>query len=124
VIVVDELADLMMIAWADAECSIVRLALKSRAVGIHLVLATQRPDVDVITGLIKANIPTRISSQVASKKNSRTILDRDGAELLLKNGDMLFLPPGQSDLLRVQGIYVSDDEIRRVAAFLSQERAG
>ncbi|MEK6730173.1 MAG: FtsK/SpoIIIE domain-containing protein, partial [Planctomycetota bacterium] len=118
VIVVDELADLMMVASNEVEGSVIRLSQKSRAVGIHLILATQRPSVDVITGLIKSNLPSRISFYVASKVDSRTILDQNGAEKLLGGGDMLFLPPGTSKLVRVQGAYVSDDEVRNVVEYL------
>ena len=121
VIVVDELADMMMVASKEVEVSITRLAQKSRAVGIHIVLATQRPSVDVITGLIKSNLPTRISFQVTSKVDSRTILDRNGAEKLLGCGDLLFVPPGTSDLVRVQGTYVSDPEIKKVAEFVKRQ---
>jgi len=121
VIVVDELADMMMVASKEVEVSITRLAQKSRAVGIHIVLATQRPSVDVITGLIKSNLPTRISFQVTSKVDSRTILDRNGAEKLLGSGDLLFVPPGTSDLIRVQGTYTSDNEIRKVVDFVKQQ---
>jgi DNA segregation ATPase FtsK/SpoIIIE, S-DNA-T family len=120
VIVLDELADLMMIASKEVETSIIRLSQKSRAVGIHLVVATQRPSVDVITGLIKSNLPSRISFHVFSKVDSRTILDQNGAEKLLGKGDMLFLPPGTSKLARVQGTYVSDAEINRVVDYLKQ----
>jgi len=120
VIIVDELADLMMVASKEIEASIIRLSQKSRAVGIHLVVATQRPSVDVITGLIKSNLPSRISFHVFSKVDSRTILDQNGAEKLLGKGDMLFLPPGTSKLSRVQGVYVSDDEINRVVDYLKQ----
>lgn len=122
VIVIDELADLMMAGSKAVEGSITRLAQKSRAVGIHLVLATQRPSVDVITGLIKTNMPSRIAFHVASKTDSRTILDRNGAEALLMQGDMLYLKPGASALIRAQGTYVDEDETRRVVKFL-KERA-
>ena len=120
VIVLDELADLMMVASKEVEASIIRLSQKSRAVGIHLVVATQRPSVDVITGLIKSNLPSRISFHVFSKVDSRTILDQNGAEKLLGKGDMLFLPPGTSKLARVQGTYVSDNEIKNVVDYLKQ----
>jgi S-DNA-T family DNA segregation ATPase FtsK/SpoIIIE len=113
VIVVDELADLMMVSAKDVENSITRLAQKSRAVGIHIILATQRPSTNVITGLIKANLPTRISFQVASKIDSRVVLDQNGAEKLLGFGDMLYLPPRTSMLARGQGAFVADDEIRK-----------
>ncbi len=114
VIVADEMADLMMTAGKDVEQHIIRLAQKSRAVGIHLILATQKPTVDVITGLIKSNLPARLSFQVASKTDSRVVLDENGAEKLLGNGDMLFLWPGTSTLLRGQGTYLGDEEIERV----------
>ena len=114
VIVVDEMADLMMTAGKEVEAHIIRLAQKSRAVGIHLILATQKPTVDVITGLIKSNLPARISFQVASRTDSRVVLDEMGADKLLGNGDMLFLWPGTSQLLRGQGTYLSDDEINSV----------
>jgi S-DNA-T family DNA segregation ATPase FtsK/SpoIIIE len=114
VIVADEMADLMMTAGKDVEQHIIRLAQKSRAVGIHLILATQKPTVDVITGLIKSNLPARISFQVASKTDSRVVLDENGADKLLGNGDMLFLWPGTSTLIRGQGTYLSDDEIDSV----------
>ena len=114
VIVADEMADLMMTAGKDVEQHIIRLAQKSRAVGIHLILATQKPTVDVITGLIKSNLPARIAFQVASRTDSRVVLDEMGADKLLGNGDMLFLLPGTSTLLRGQGTYLSDDEITRV----------
>ncbi len=117
VILIDELADLMMIAAREVETLIARLAQKARAAGIHLVVATQRPSVDVITGLIKANFPSRISYKVSSKVDSRTILDTMGAEKLLGLGDMLFLPPGTSELIRLHGAYISDDEIYRIAEF-------
>jgi DNA segregation ATPase FtsK/SpoIIIE, S-DNA-T family len=118
VIVADEMADLMMTAAKEVEQHIIRLAQKSRAVGIHLVLATQKPTVDVITGLIKSNLPARIAFQVASRTDSRVVLDEMGADKLLGNGDMLFLWPGTSTLLRGQGTYVSDDEINSVIAFV------
>ena len=114
VIVADEMADLMLTAGKDVEQHIIRLAQKSRAVGIHLILATQKPTVDVITGLIKSNLPARIAFQVASRTDSRVVLDEMGADKLLGNGDMLFLLPGTSTLLRGQGTYLSDDEITRV----------
>ncbi len=114
VVIIDELADLMLTSSKEVETSITRLSQKSRAVGIHVILATQRPSVDVITGLIKANMSSRISFHVASKVDSRTILDRNGAEKLLGKGDMLYLPPGTSALVRVQGTYISDREIRDV----------
>ncbi len=116
-IVIDELADLMMMAPKEIETSITRLAQKSRAVGIHIILATQRPSVDVVTGLIKSNLPARISFRVASKVDSRTILDQNGADKLLGSGDMLFLQPGTSKLIRAQGTYISDNEIQRVVDF-------
>ena len=121
VVVIDELADLMMVAAKDVETLIARLAQKARAAGIHLVVATQRPSVDVITGLIKANFPSRISFKVTSKVDSRTILDTMGAEKLLGMGDMLFLPPGSSDLVRLHGAYISDEEILRVATFWQEQ---
>ena len=118
VVVIDELADLMMVVGKKIEELIARLAQKARAAGIHLILATQRPSVDVITGLIKANIPTRIAFQVSSKIDSRTILDRMGAEALLGQGDMLYLPPGSGVPVRVHGAFVSDDEVHRVVEYL------
>ena len=114
VIVADELADLMMTAGKDVEQHIIRLAQKSRADGIHLILATQKPTVDVITGLIKSNLPARIAFQVASRTDSRVVLDEMGADRLLGNGDMLFLSPGTSMLLRGQGTFLSEDEVRKV----------
>ncbi|WP_448217307.1 DNA translocase FtsK [Endozoicomonas sp. 2B-B] len=116
VVVVDEFADMMMIVGKKVEELIARIAQKARAAGIHLILATQRPSVDVITGLIKANVPTRISFQVSSKIDSRTIIDQGGAEQLLGHGDMLYLPPGTSVPIRVHGAFVSDDEVHRVVA--------
>ncbi|MBI4632747.1 MAG: DNA translocase FtsK 4TM domain-containing protein [Deltaproteobacteria bacterium] len=121
VIVIDELADLMMVAQRNVEESLSRLAQMARAAGIHLILATQRPSVDVITGIIKANFPTRISFQVSSKVDSRTILDQHGAEKLLGSGDMLFIPPGASKLIRIHGAYVSDKEIERVVEFVTKQ---
>lgn len=121
IVVIDELADLMMVASHDVEESLTRLAQMARAAGIHLILATQRPSVDVITGLIKANFPTRISFQVSSKIDSRTIIDQTGAEQLLGAGDMLFIPPGTSRLVRIHGAYVSDDEISRVVEFIKMQ---
>lgn len=121
VVIIDELADLMMVAGKKIEELIARLAQKARAAGIHLILATQRPSVDVITGLIKANIPTRISFQVSSRVDSRTILDQAGAETLLGQGDMLFLPPGTSVPIRVHGAFVDDGEVHRVVEFLKEQ---
>jgi S-DNA-T family DNA segregation ATPase FtsK/SpoIIIE len=120
IIIIDELADLMMVSAKDVENTITRLAQKSRAVGIHLIVATQRPSVDVVTGLIKANLPSRLAFQTASKVDSRTILDRNGAEKLLGRGDMLFLPPGSAKLIRGQGAFTSDEEIRRVTTLIAQ----
>lgn len=121
VVVIDELADLMMISSREVEESITRLAQMARAVGIHLLLATQRPSVDVLTGIIKANFPARISFQVTSKVDSRTILDTIGAEHLLGAGDMLFLPPGSSKLVRIHGAFVSSGEINRIVEFLRKQ---
>jgi len=121
VIIVDELADLMMAGSREVEASITRLAQKSRAVGIHVILATQRPSVDVITGLIKANMPCRISFKVASKVDSRTILDQNGADKLLGQGDMLYLAPRTSNLLRAQGAFVADAEVKRVVDYLKSK---
>jgi S-DNA-T family DNA segregation ATPase FtsK/SpoIIIE len=120
VVIIDELADLMMIVGKKVEELIARLAQKARASGIHLVLATQRPSVDVITGLIKANIPTRIAFQVSAKVDSRTILDQMGAESLLGHGDMLYLPPGTSMPTRIHGAFVSDQEVHRVVDALKR----
>jgi len=121
VVVIDELADLMMVASNEVEESIARLAQMARAVGIHLILATQRPSVDVITGLIKANLPSRISFRVSSKTDSRTILDGNGAEALLGKGDMLFLPPASSRCIRLHGPYISEQESARLASFLRKQ---
>jgi len=123
VVLVDELADLMMVAGNEVEESIARLAQMARAVGIHLILATQRPSVDVITGLIKANLPSRISFRVSSKTDSRTILDGNGAEQLLGRGDMLFLPPASSRCIRLHGAYISEQETARLASFLRKQGA-
>ena len=121
VIVIDELADLMMVVGKKIEELIARLAQKARAAGIHLILATQRPSVDVITGLIKANIPTRIAFQVSSKIDSRTVLDQMGAETLLGMGDMLYMASGTGLPIRVHGAFVSDDEVHRVVSYLKEQ---
>ncbi|MGB0123063.1 MAG: FtsK/SpoIIIE domain-containing protein, partial [Silvibacterium sp.] len=121
IIIIDELADLMMLDKANVEEAITRLAQMARAVGIHLVLATQRPSVDVITGLIKANVPTRMSFRLATKVDSRTILDSNGAESLLGRGDMLFLPPGTSRLQRVHAPFVTEQEIAAVVEFWKKQ---
>ena len=120
-ILIDELADLMMLERANVEECITRLAQMARAVGMHLVLATQRPSVDVITGLIKANFPSRISFRVATRVDSRTVLDSMGAEHLLGKGDMLFLPPGSSRLTRVHGAFVTEAETNRVVDFWKKQ---
>jgi S-DNA-T family DNA segregation ATPase FtsK/SpoIIIE len=122
VIIIDEFADLMMVASKDVEDSVTRIAQKARAVGIHLIIATQRPSVDVITGVIKANFPSRISYQVASKIDSRTILDTQGSEKLLGNGDMLFLPPGTARIKRIHGAYVSEREINDIVDFVKKNQ--
>jgi S-DNA-T family DNA segregation ATPase FtsK/SpoIIIE len=121
VAIIDEFADLMMASSSDLETPVARIAQMARAVGIHLVLATQRPSREVITGLIKANFPTRIAFKVASRINSQIILDENGAESLLGNGDMLFLPPGTSHLIRAQGSYISDEDINRVITFICDQ---
>jgi S-DNA-T family DNA segregation ATPase FtsK/SpoIIIE len=118
VIIIDELADLMMLASRDVEITLTRLAQMARAAGIHLILATQRPSVDVLTGIIKANFPTRLTFQVSSKTDSRTIIDTNGAENLLGSGDMLFLPPGTAKLQRIHGAYISEEELIRITTFL------
>jgi len=123
VIVIDELADLMLVAPADIENGIARLAQLSRAVGIHMIIATQRPSVNVITGTIKANMPARIAFQVAQKIDSRTILDANGADKLLGKGDMLFLPPGTSKLIRAQGTLTTDQEIKDIVGFIKEQGA-
>jgi S-DNA-T family DNA segregation ATPase FtsK/SpoIIIE len=123
IVIVDEFADLMSVARDQIENAITRLAQLSRAVGIHLILATQRPSVDVITGVIKANLPARVSFKVASKVDSRTVLDMNGAETLLGKGDMLFLQPGKEDLVRIQGALVKDAEIERVVEFIKAQGA-
>jgi len=120
VIIIDELADLMMSAAKEIEAYIVRLAQKSRAVGIHIVLATQRPQATVVTGLIKSNMPTRIGFRVAARLDSRIVLDQNGAETLLGEGDMLFLKPGTSDLVRAQGTFVDESEIKRIVKYLKE----
>ena len=121
IVVVDELADLMMVSAGEVQTSLVRLAQIARAVGIHLIVATQRPSVDVVTGLIKANFPTRIAFQMASKVDSRTVLDSNGAEQLLGRGDMIFVPPGASKPMRVHGAWVGDDEVKAVCDFLRKQ---
>jgi S-DNA-T family DNA segregation ATPase FtsK/SpoIIIE len=121
VVIIDELADLMMIAKKEVEISIARIAQKARAAGIHLVIATQRPSTDVVTGLIKANLPSRVSFQLASYVDSKTILDRAGAERLLGQGDMLFIPPGVSQTVRLHGAYLDDDEIGKITSFLKSQ---
>lgn len=122
VIIIDELADLMMVASRDVEVALTRLAQMARAAGIHLILATQRPSVDVLTGIIKANFPTRLTFQVSSKTDSRTIIDTNGAENLLGMGDMLFLPPGTGRLQRIHGAYISETELGRIIDHLKQQQ--
>ncbi|MFO7988138.1 MAG: DNA translocase FtsK [Thermodesulfobacteriota bacterium] len=122
VVIVDELSDLMMVASKDVEFALTRLAQMARAAGIHIIIATQRPSADVLTGTIKANFPTRISFQVSSKVDGRIIMDQGGAESLLGNGDMLFCPPGTGKIMRIQGAYISEKEIARVTGFLKEQR--
>jgi S-DNA-T family DNA segregation ATPase FtsK/SpoIIIE len=122
VVIIDELADLMLTASKEIEEPIARLAQMARAVGIHLVVATQRPSVDVITGVIKANFPARIAYLVAQKVDSRTILDQGGADQLLGNGDMLFLPPGMPKPIRIQNAFISTDEVDRIAEFIGNQK--
>jgi S-DNA-T family DNA segregation ATPase FtsK/SpoIIIE len=122
VVIIDELADLMMVASRDVEMALTRLAQMARAAGIHLILATQRPSVDVLTGIIKANFPTRLTFQVSSRTDSRTIIDANGAENLLGNGDLLFLPPGTAKLQRIHGPYISDEEVNRITQFLRDQQ--
>src|SRR5699024_2897241 len=118
VVIIDELADLMMVASKDVEAAITRIAQMARAAGIHLIIATQRPSVDVITGIIKASIPSRIAFSVSSSTDSRTIIDSQGAEKLLGRGDMLFLPSGRSKPLRLQGAFLSDDEVTDIVEYI------
>ena len=122
VVIIDELADLMLVAQNEVENTITRLAQLSRAVGIHMIIATQRPSVDVITGVIKANLPARISFKVASKVDSRTVIDMNGADKLLGKGDMLFVEPGNPKPIRAQGCLVSDEEIHKIADFIRTQR--
>ena len=122
VLIIDELADLMMAASRNVEVALTRLAQMARAAGIHLILATQRPSVDVLTGIIKANFPTRLTFQVSSKTDSRTIIDTNGAENLLGDGDMLFLPPGTAKLQRIHGAYISEAELARITEFLKDQK--
>jgi S-DNA-T family DNA segregation ATPase FtsK/SpoIIIE len=122
VLFVDELADLMMTVQAEVETPLALLAQKARAIGIHVVLATQRPSVNVITGLIKANFPSRIAFRVASKVDSRTILDQNGAEALLGYGDMLWIPPGKNDPMRIQGAFIATEETERLMAWYRDQR--
>jgi S-DNA-T family DNA segregation ATPase FtsK/SpoIIIE len=124
VVIVDELADLMMTVQGDVERPLAMLAQKARAIGIHLILATQRPSVNVLTGLIKANFPSRIAFRVASKVDSRTILDQNGAEALLGNGDMLWIPPGRNEPQRIQGAYISTAETEEVMEWFRRRADG
>ena len=121
VVIIDELADLMLVAPADVEMAIARITQMARAAGIHCIVATQRPSVDVITGVIKANIPARIAFQVAARVDSRTILDAMGADKLLGKGDMLFLPPGSAKLIRAQGALITDQEIQDIVDFIAKQ---
>jgi len=121
VVIIDELADLMLAAPADVEMCIARITQMARAAGIHCIVATQRPSVDVITGVIKANIPARIAFQVAQRVDSRTILDAMGADKLLGKGDMLYLPPGSARLIRAQGVLITDDEMNQCVQFIAKQ---
>ena len=121
VVIVDELADLMMVASKEVEDAIIRLGQKARAAGIHMILATQRPSVDVISGLIKANVPSRVAFAVSSGTDSRTILDENGAEKLLGRGDMLFKPIDENHPVRLQGSFISDDDVERIVDFIKNQ---